>query len=76
MSQITVQWLGGGWVLTHDGTTQRAEGDRAWLDRWLAERGHACADLDFDGSKSLRQRFVHDFGDFGDFGDRGGRATR
>ncbi len=59
---VRVTWVGGSWFLEVDGDQHLVEGDRRWLDAWLADWGGTRADLDFGGSRALEQRFVSEFG--------------
>jgi hypothetical protein len=59
---VRVTWVGGHWLLAVGPYRHRVEGDRRWLDAWLAGRGLSRANLDFGGSRALEQRFVSELG--------------
>jgi hypothetical protein len=59
---LYVSWRGGVWFIGRADDPEPFNGDGAALDQRLAERGLGRADLDFLGSHSLKQKFIHDFG--------------
>lgn len=61
-SRPVMNWNWGTWTASIDGATFGIPLDRGWLDAWLTARGLTRADLDFDGSKAMEQRFINDFG--------------
>jgi hypothetical protein len=57
---MRVTWVGGVWWIHHDSQATPIT-DEGWLDSWLADHDAARSDLEFP-SRSLRQRFIQEFG--------------
>lgn len=62
MDTVHVTWRAGIWYLITDDGTARIEPDAEALDSWLRDRGKSRDALSFGGSRSLEQKFVHEFG--------------
>lgn len=60
--ELMVSWHGGVWFIGPGYDPEPVSGDYADLDQWLASHDATRADLNFAGSRSLEQKFIHDFG--------------